>query len=324
LSDDEKLEHRLMPSAFDSLLRGDGKELDAYLAEVSTEVEIIDTKAKIHCYALFHDGNERPRMNDLAKAVAARAMEYAIPRSEINKARDFLINHNSPSKFAELQIKARKLFTPLKKTGEGGEMLLYMLAQGKLRLPQVLCKMSLKTSSNLHYNGADALHMGYDKKTDELSLYWGESKLYQSVSTAITDCLDSIKPFICDEGGTDTRQDRDLQLLSNYLDLDDKDVEDVLLRYLNPDDPLFNSLVYKGVCLIGFDEAAYPSVPNSKKHQEVVKEIEEAFMSWQDQLGKKLKDRSPLHTFELEVFLLPLPSVDEFRKSFLGEMNFVK
>lgn len=78
--------------ALESLLREDGSELDAILTKVETEIKVLDTKVKVHCYAVSHDGNERPRVKDLAKAVAARAMEYAIPRSEIKKHKNIMKN----------------------------------------------------------------------------------------------------------------------------------------------------------------------------------------------------------------------------------------
>ncbi|WP_223252149.1 Hachiman antiphage defense system protein HamA [Paracoccus mutanolyticus] len=47
------------------------------------------------------------------------------------------------------------MFTDLKSSGEGGELLLYLLTERFLGLPQILCKMSLKTSA--HYHGADGV-----------------------------------------------------------------------------------------------------------------------------------------------------------------------
>ena len=47
-------------------------------------------------------------------------------------------------------------------------MLLYMLVQAFLGLPQLLCKMPLKTSSEMHYHGADGIHIGYDRNTKSL------------------------------------------------------------------------------------------------------------------------------------------------------------
>lgn len=317
----ETSEITIVKEKFESLLRGDGNELSAYLTRIDAEVEVADTQARIHCYVLAHDGNDRPRAKDLAKAISTRVIEYAIPRSEILKAKDYFEKYNSPSKFTELQIKAKNLFTGLEKTGEGGEMLLYMLAQGHLRLPQVLCKMSLKTNAQLHYNGADAIHMAYDKTQEKLALYWGEAKLYETVSSAITSCLDSIRPFLCDDGGTDGSQLRDLHLMSSYLDLGDPELEEALLHFLDPDDPMFNKVQYRGVCLVGFDDRSYPPDSESKRHEDVMHEVTQALSRWRTQIGTKLRDRTPLHNFHLEIFLVPFPSVNNFREFFLGEVK---
>ncbi|WP_340673043.1 DUF1837 domain-containing protein [Brevibacillus agri] len=311
----------LIEEAIDSLLRGDGKELDAYLSKVEAEVPILDTRANVHCYVISHDGNDQPRVKDLAKAVASRMIDYAIPRGELLKAREYMLKHNSFAKMTELQKKARSLFTTLSNTGEGGEMLLYMLIQNFLRLPQIMCKMSLKTNSQLHYNGSDALHMTFDKKSQKLALYWGESKLYKSVDKAITDCLDSIRPFLCDDGGSNSRQTRDLQLMSSFLDLGDPDLESALLRYLDPDDPHFNKLQYRGACLIGFDETFYPQKPNTKSEEEVIEEVRSSLENWGKKLSNKIINRTPLDSIIMEIFLVPFPSVEEYRKSFLGEIQ---
>lgn len=70
-------------------------------------------------------------------------------------------------------------FTDLSNTGEGGEMLLYLLAERFLKVPQVLCKMDLKTDSHMHYHGADGVYASVNEG-GLLKLFWGESKVYAS------------------------------------------------------------------------------------------------------------------------------------------------
>ncbi len=74
-------------------------------------------------------------------------------------------------------------------------MLLYLLAERFLGLPQVLCKMDLKTDSRMHYHGADGV---YASVTEEglLKLFWGESKIYADATDAIRDFLKSLAPFL--------------------------------------------------------------------------------------------------------------------------------
>lgn len=304
-----------------ALLRGDSHELDAFLTNVAVNVEILNTKASVHCYIISLDGNKRPRVKDLAHEVALRIVEYAIPRSEIIDAQEYDKKHNTTVRTTELVTKAKMLFTKLSNTGEGGELLLYMLIQSCLRIPQLLCKMPLKTSAQVHYHGIDGIHAAVDKKSKKLALYWGESKLYNSLDKAIAACLDSIKPFLCDEGITGSAQDRDLHLIRSNIDLNDRNLEEALLRFLDPKDPHFKKLQYRGACLVGFDDNAYPLTPNIKDEEDVLAEVQAAFHTWINKLRDKITKRTPLETFVLEIFLIPFPSVKEFRVAFLKEIS---
>jgi Cap4 SAVED domain len=114
--------------------------------------------------------------------------DYAIPRSQLAKAKARDTKYNSTEAVTALVEQARRSFTDLAKTGEGGEMLLFLLAERFLKLPQVLCKMDLKTDTRMHYHGADGVYAGVTPE-GMLKLYWGESKIYKDAATAIKDCL---------------------------------------------------------------------------------------------------------------------------------------
>lgn len=81
--------HILLPEVFDQLLRGEPTDLDAYLTGVASKVSVENTKATVHCHCISIDGNGRPRVKDLARTVASRIVDYAIPRSEIKAAQDY-------------------------------------------------------------------------------------------------------------------------------------------------------------------------------------------------------------------------------------------
>src|SRR4051812_3915153 len=99
--------------------------------------------------------------------------------------------------------------TDLAKTGEGGEMLLFLLAERFLGLPHVLCKMDLKTDSRVHYHGADGVYA--DVADDgHIKLYWGESKMYADAKTAIKACLKSLAPFILEDEHEKATRARDI------------------------------------------------------------------------------------------------------------------
>ena len=107
---------------------------------------LIDGHAvKIHCHCLAVDGNGRVQPRRLAEFMRNAVADYAIPRSQLAKAKARDSKYNSTEAVGAVIEKARRSFTDLARTGEGGEMLLFLLAERFLKLPQILCKMDLKT-----------------------------------------------------------------------------------------------------------------------------------------------------------------------------------
>ncbi len=303
----------------EALIRGQATDLTAYLHEVETRIRHHGTEATLHCYSLALDGTSLPRVDGLAKALCMRVVDYAIPRSEIVRARSYDHKHNTTTATAELVAKAKALFAPVKQSGEGGELLLYMLVQSYLGHPQLFCKMPHKTNPNMHVHGIDGIHCGVSGDGD-LILYWGESKLYKSIGSAVAECLDSLKPFVCD-GEANGQRSRDLQLLRSNIDLDNPALTGALLRYLNPDDPMFNKTKNEGVCLIGFDSDAYPATPHSKTIDTLIAELKTALAAWKPLVGGHVVKRPPMERIKLDIFLLPFPSVEAFRAAFLREIG---
>ena len=117
-------------------------------------------------------------------------VDFAIPRSKIQEASDELKLTGSSRRWARLTREASSLFTDLAKTGEGGELILFVLAEHVFKLPQIICKMSLKTSGHVHYHGADGVHASVDSQDGSLCLHWGESKMYSDPKRLINERID--------------------------------------------------------------------------------------------------------------------------------------
>ncbi|MCH5213451.1 MAG: DUF1837 domain-containing protein [Oscillospiraceae bacterium] len=123
--------------SLDRLIRGSSTKLEAYLLEVCKDEYIDQTKAEMHIYMLRLDGNNRPRINDLASYISCCIIDYCIPPEEISKAKELDESHNTTQYTMKLYKKAEGLFTDLKNTGEGGELLLSIMTQNILKIPQV-------------------------------------------------------------------------------------------------------------------------------------------------------------------------------------------
>lgn len=303
----------------ESALTGDPEALDVHLALVERDVRIDGHSVKVHCHCLTVDANGYVQPRRLAEFMRNAVADYAISRSKLAAAKARDLKYKSTEALSALLEEARRSFTDLARTGEGGEMLLFLLAERFLKLPQILCKMDLKTDTRMHYHGADGVYAGVTAD-GILKLYWGESKIYRTPAAAIRDCLTSLAPFLIEPEHEDADRERDLVLLSDKADLSDPALTEALKRYFDRNSVLSKRVQYCGVALIGFDAPFYPG----DGVKAVADEIGAAARAQIGKLGAKIGERlalEKLDQFEIELFCLPLPSVDGFRTAFLKAMG---
>lgn len=193
--------------------------LGANLGEIKVNIPMSETKAVAHCHYLKLDGNGEVREKALAEMLSNYAIDYAIPRSVKDKAIAHYKETGLLTEFSRMSKKSRGLFKTLGDSGEGGELLLYMLIETFLNYPQLLCKMSFKTNSNVHFHGIDGIHGFYDTVVQKLKLFWGESKLHASVDSAIGTSVKGLAEFLLDRQGAAARGRRDIELLRDEVDL---------------------------------------------------------------------------------------------------------
>ncbi|WP_420384548.1 DUF1837 domain-containing protein [Novosphingobium sp.] len=236
------------------------------------------------------------------------------------KARDE--KWNSGEAVAALHEEAKRSFTDLALTGEGGEMLLFLLAERFLKLPQILCKMDLKTDTRLHYHGADGVYAGVTED-GVLKLFWGESKVYKDVGVGIKECFASIAPFLIEPDHEGAEREKDLILLSDKADLSDPVVTAALRQYFNKDSKQSKRVRYCGIALIGYDADYYPVEGVKGIAEEIAKAAKAELQNLRIRIGKRLI-AAKLDQIEIEVLCIPLPSADGFRKAFLKAMGLTK
>lgn len=303
----------------DAILSGDPEELGVHLHLVGRDIEIEGHKVTLHCHCLTTDANGKVKVKRLAEFMRNAAADYAIPRKRIEEARERDARFRSTSAVSKLHQEARGVFTDLATTGEGGEMLLFLLAERFLGLPHVLCKMDLKTDSRMHYHGADGV---YAAVTDDgkLKLYWGESKVYGDPTDAVRDCLKSLAPFLLEEDHEGSSRERDLLLLSDKADLGDPRLSEAFKRYFDTASPLSNRIEYCGIALIGFDADFYPSSDTRGVLEDIAAAAKIGLENWTTAVGRRLAAEKLEH-FDIHFLCVPLPSVEKFREAFLEAMG---
>ncbi|MCH5509685.1 DUF1837 domain-containing protein [Pseudomonas syringae] len=303
----------------ESALTGDPEALEVHLELVERDVLIDGHLVKIHCHCLSVDGNGRVQPRRLAEFMRNAVVDYAIPRSKLAEAKARDLRFNSTEAVAELVERAKLSFTDLTNTGEGGEMLLFLLAERFLKLPQILCKMDLKTDNRMHYHGADGVYAGLTPE-GILKLYWGESKVYGDASSAIRDCFKSLAPFLIEPEHEEAERERDLILLSDKADLSNPAITDALKKYFDKSSVMSKRVQYCGVALVGFDAQFYPKDGIKAVAEDIAKASRAEMTSWIKSIGKRLK-LEKLEQMEIEVFCIPLPSAEGFRAAFLKAMG---
>lgn len=302
-----------------SAVTGNPEALDVHLTLVQRDLLIDGHLAKIHCHCLSVDGNGHIQLHRLAEFMRNSVADYAIPRSKLESAKERDRKFNSTEAVAALIEEAKRSFTDLAKTGEGGELLLFLLAERFLKLPQILCKMDLKTDSRVHYHGADGIYAGVTQD-GVLKLYWGESKIYGDATAAIRDCLKSLAPFLIEPEHEGATRERDLILLSDKADLNNPSLTEALKKYFDKSSVMSNRVQYCGVALVGFDASFYPNDQTKGLSEKVIESCRAELTNWRDTIGARLKAEN-LQQIDIEIFCIPLPSAVDFRKAFLNAMG---
>jgi hypothetical protein len=274
----------------------------------------------LHCHCLTVDAGGRVKIARLAEFMRAMLADYAIPKNKVAAARQRDIKFRSSGAVSRLNHEAINLFTDLKNTGEGGEMLLYLLSERFLKMPQVLCKMDLKTDTAMHYHGADGV---YARISNDgiIKLYWGESKIYGNVTDAIRACLASLSPFLIEPDAEISGRERDLLLLSDKADLNDETLTLAFRKYFDKASPLSNRVQYCGVALIGFDADFYPDENTVVLADEVADAAEAAVSEWRAKVENRIAVER-LDKFEIEFLCVPMPSAAAFRDAFLSALGY--
>lgn len=254
---------------------------------------------------------------------------YCLPRKNIDVVLNNIEVTKDYSKVVRLADEARNLFirsrNQLVSGGEPGELILYALLEWALGAPRLVSKMYLKTNNNMPVHGSDGIHVGYNASDDLLTIYFGESKLYQNFSDAAESAFKSMKELIDNNG----QILREIQILNNLSDIEvlPSNMQQKILEYIDPYSASPASLNKRIVhaCLLGFEYSAYkrvlavePSKVLATFEKQYIKRVASACRVVERHYGSRLPITSNLH-----LFLMPFPDLSNFRACFYEKLGVV-
>lgn len=304
-----------LSAALKSALRGGAKSIGTHLLCSERDIQIGETQAKIHCYHLPVDANGRVRFKPLAEFLRDQIIDYAIPRKVIEEALRQSKETNSTAPLARLDRRAQSLFTNLATTGEGGELLVFAMAEAVFGLTQVICKMALKTSTSMHYHGSDGVY-AEGRPDGGMNLYWGESKVHKKPDRAIRSCFKSLAPFLREPDGADAAREQDLFLINEFANFTDPRLIVALQTMLDRNHPESLTLRHCGFALCAFDCSAYPSSDGTSTVEAIVAAVKKEQTNWAGTATLCIKAEK-LANFDMHVICVPMPSAEDFRAYFL-------
>lgn len=309
-----------------SLARGHD-DLQVRLRTVGHAARSQDGQVRLHGhYFAFRQG--QPTVAEFVNLLSTKLIAFCLPRRQILAAqREW--EGRSPDVAMEgaiaLRDKAVDLFKRAhrntNRNGEFGELITYLLIEAVLQAPQMVAKMSLKTSPQMPVHGSDGIHFRFDAATGALTLLWGESKCYASVTAALVRAVESVA-----ENLQDRKLAHELFLVEQHADLSPLPLaaRDAVMSFLNPYDENYNKRVDASVVLIAFDFARFAR-SGGMRPEEVEPAFEAALRTELDACATRLDAElgaRGVAGHSLDVFFLPVPSVDELRSRFQDKIGW--
>lgn len=276
-------------------------------------------------YITFADGV--PTVQEFVEYLYDCLIPYCLPKAKVNEALSGIDLKADYTRIVRLHDDARSLFirakNQLESGGEPGELILYALLEWVLKAPRLVSKMYLKTNNNMPVHGTDGIHLGYDEKNDLLTIYFGESKIYQNFSGAADAAFKSMSELLANAG----QISREIEILNNLSDLASLPpaFQNKIRDYINPYSKSELTLQKRVVhaCLLGFEYNAYKRILKMKPEQ-VASTFEDKYKqriaSACRVIERRYVDRLPVTT-NLHLFLLPFPSLSTFRSAFYAKLG---
>ncbi|MDV4129802.1 DUF1837 domain-containing protein [Elizabethkingia anophelis] len=291
--------------------------LELFYKEI--ECDVPDTHSKLNLHILKIENNQFC-YPELVNHLRNHFISFSLSRKEIQ---DF----EKDKRYGELYTKAASKFRDYNvNDGEAGELLLFCFLESHLKAPKILTKLEIKLSSKDYAKGSDGVHLLKIADRD-YQLIFGESKLYQNLTTSITKAFESIHDFTT---RSKSNINDEIGLLNSQLckETFDEDLyqflKSVIMPKANADEPITKNnafAIFAGFEINPTDEEK--KLSNSDFLKTIKEQIKKEVEGKMEHLKKKIEEYS-LHGYTFYVYVFPFMKLDETRKDIIKKITLAE
>lgn len=283
--------------------------------EIQHEKEISSKiKGKFLLIKYAYDKN---REDDFTDFILDSLMNYALSKEERES-----LDIQRARKLWETAIRRYVKNTKNFKGGEIGDIILFHLMEVVEQAVQIVNKMCLKTSGNMYYHGADAIHFGSDG--DLRILFLGESKTGNAFSQVLNDAIKSVHGYCNEE-----KQKFDIDLAVGNISEDiPTERRQEIENYLDPSKEDLSNFTEIYAIFLGFEHRILKELENKHSGDELISKVIEKYRSEIEKYIHKIEDKISeypnLQNRRFLFYLLPFKDLEYIRKKVSEKIKDVK
>ncbi len=282
------------------------------LGPLLKKIKGLGIETKFNFYLIKNNHNimdEKGFLEFLTKYIPA----YVLPEAAFQK-----INPNNL--LQRYRESVGKFVRSNENTGEFGELFLYCMLEGQEKAVQLVNKMRLKTSPNMHFHGADGLH--FKKDNERNILYIGESKIKKDFVQGSKKAFESLEALDEDI----KKKNFEVSLIrENMNDYIPEELKNEIISHLDPWSENKVNFEERYVVFLGFSHQEIENMEKKFKGQELSEELkkyfQDVFNEKISQLLSSIKGNKLLNKKSFDFFIMPFKDTDKAKKMFLELLN---
>lgn len=293
------------------------KFLDLFYKEI--ECDVPETNSKLNLHILKIENNQFC-YEELIEHLGESMIPFALSRKQITE-------FEKDKRWHGLVKEASRKFRDYNvNNGEAGELLLFCFLEAHLKAPKILTKLEIKLSSNDYAKGSDGIHL-LELAPKNYQLIFGESKLYQELTTSLTKAFESIHDFktrkknnIHDEIGLINSQ-----LCKEAFDEDlYQFLKSVIMPKANDADPIVKNNAFAIFAGFEIDPTEEEKRLSNDKFLTLIKSKIKAEVEGKMSHIKKKIEEYGLYSYTFYVYVFPFMKLDETRKEIIKKITRVE